>query len=96
MDNSEKKALVASALALLKERLDRMADDNRRDTYFTHRINQAIRELERKGVALTSDVDDLMLVVDLAAWYHANRDKQGGQPEWLRRRIAGRWLNNGA
>lgn len=94
MDETAMATFVASALALLKARLDRMADDTTRDSYFTRRIEQAISDLKRKGVALTDSVDDLMLVVDYAAWAHANRDKQGGQPEWLRRRIAGRWLNN--
>lgn len=94
METSEKATFVASALRLLKERLDRLAEDTSRDGYFETRIRQSIAELEAKGITLTTGIDDLMLVVDLAAWNHANRDKQGGQPEWLRRKIAGRWLHN--
>lgn len=94
MDTCMMATFVASALRLLKERLDRLPEDTSRDKYFEQRIRQAVAELERKGVTLSDDIDDLMLVVDLAAWNHANRDKQGGQPEWLRRRIAGRWLHD--
>lgn len=94
MDTCMMATFVASALRLLKERLDRLPEDNSRDKYFEQRIRQAVAELERKGVTLSDGIDDLMLVVDLAAWNHANRDKQGGQPEWLRRRIAGRWLHD--
>lgn len=94
MDTCKTATFVASALRLLKERLDRLPEDTGRDKYFEHRIRQAITQLKRKGIALTDEIDDLMLVVDLAAWNHANRDKQGGQPEWLRRRIAGRWFHD--
>lgn len=94
MDSTIKPTFVASALSLLKERLDRMPEDTSRDEYFTARIEQTIGELERKGIVLTDAMDDLMLVVDHAAWNHANRDKQSGMPEWLRRKVIARWLNN--
>ena len=94
MDSTQLATFVASALKLLKERLDRMADDTSRDVYFSSRIKQSIAELERTGIVLTDTSDDLMLVVDLAAWNHANRDKMTGQPEWLRKKTVGRWLNN--
>lgn len=83
---------AANALALLKERLDRMADDTSRDVYFAKRIEQAAAELERTGIVLTDEIDDMMLVVDYAAWLHANRDKQEGMPDWLRMRRRERWL----
>lgn len=94
MDNSKMADFVASALQLLKDRLDRMPEETDRDGYYTMRIRQSIAELERKKIALTDAVDDLMLVVDLAAWNHANRDKPGAQPEWLAKKIRGRWINN--
>lgn len=94
MDSTIKPTFVASALSLLKERLDRMPEDTARDNYLTTRIEQAIGELERPGITLTDSVDDLMLVVDVAAWNYANRDKQTGEPEWLRRKIVRRWLNS--
>lgn len=94
MDNTIKATFVASALQLLKARLDRMPDDTSRDDYFTARIEQTIDELERQGIVLTDAMDDLMLVVDCAAWNNANRDKTGGQPAWLRRKIIARWINN--
>lgn len=82
----------ASALALLKERLDRMAADTSRDVYFGKRIEQAAAELTGTGIMLTDEIDDMMLVVDYAAWLHANRDKQEGMPDWLRMRRRERWL----
>lgn len=94
MDSSTKATFVASALQVLKNRLDRMPDDTSRDEYFTARIEQTIEELEQKGIRLTDSVSDLMLVVDGAAWNHANRDKMTGQPEWMRKKIVGRWINN--
>lgn len=96
MEKCEMAAFVASAMMMLKQRLDRVPGDTSRDEYWKARIDQAVAKLERMGVKLTDSADDLMLVADYAAWLHANRDKTGGQPEWLRSMIAGRWLNNGA
>lgn len=94
MDSSIKASFIGKALRMLKERQDRLPDDTSRDEYFNARIEQAIGELEQKGITLTDSVADLMLVVDGAAWNHTNRDKMTGQPEWLRKKIVGRWLNN--
>ena len=93
MDECSMEAFVASALRLLKERLDRIADDTSRDGYFASRVRQAVAELEKTGIRLTNSVDDLMLVVDMAAWNHANRDKPGGMPEWLAKKRRERWLS---
>lgn len=86
--------LVASGMQLLKTRLDRLPEDTSRDEYMMMRIKQSIAELKRKGIHLTDSADDLMMVVDLAAWNHANRDKPGAQPQWLRDKIRRRWINN--
>ena len=94
MDSTKKATFVASALRMLKERLDRLPDDTSRDDYFTARVEQSIGELERPGIVLTDTMDDLMLVVDHAAWNHSNRDKQADMPGWLRRKIVRRWINN--
>lgn len=93
MDNCTMATFVASALKLLKERLDRMADDTTRDSYFESRIKQSVAELEKTGIRLTDSIDDLMLVVDMAAWNHANRDKPGAMPDWLAKKRRERWLN---
>lgn len=93
MDNCMMATFVASALKLLKQRLDRMAEDTSRDGYFTSRIQQSIAELERTGIVLTESIDDLMLVVDMAAWNHANRDKPGDMPGWLAKKRRERWLS---
>ena len=94
MEETRMATFVASAMQLLMQRLDRMPGNGERDRYYEMRIRQSIAELERRGIVLTDSVDDLMLVVDLAAWNHANRDKPGAQPEWLRDKIRGRWLND--
>lgn len=93
MENGMMATFVASALKLLKDRLDRMADDTSRDSYFESRIKQSIAELERTGIVLTDSIDDLMLVVDMAAWNHANRDKPGSMPDWLAKKRRERWLS---
>lgn len=93
MDDCKMATFVASALSLLKERLDRMKDDTTRDGYFESRIKQSIAELEKTGIRLEDTIDDLMLVVDMAAWNHANRDKPGAMPEWLAKKRRERWLN---
>lgn len=93
MDDCKMATFVASALHLLKERLDRMPEDTARDGYFEARIRQSIAELERPGITLTDSTDDMMLVVDMAAWNHANRDKQTPMPEWLAQKRRRRWLN---
>lgn len=93
MENGMMATFVASALKLLKDRLDRMADDTSRDGYFESRIKQSIAELERTGIVLTDSIDDLMLVVDMAAWNHANRDKPGSMPDWLAKKRRERWLS---
>jgi hypothetical protein len=94
MDSNQMATFVASALQLLKTRRDLLPEDTARDDYYEMRVKEAIAELKRKGIRLTDAVDDLMLVVDLAAWNHANRDKQGAQPDWLRHKLRGRWINN--
>lgn len=96
MDESKMAAFVASAVAMLKNRLDRMAEDTTRDEYYTKRVEQAIARLERVGIVVQDTVEDMMLVVDYAAWLNANRDKPSGDPEWLRSSIRERWVNQGA
>ena len=89
-----------TALALLKERLDRLGTDTSRDKLWNARIDDAIAYLNRIGVkimpdkdgGLTDSMDDLMLIVDLAVWRHQNRDKGEDDPNWLRRRLGERWL----
>lgn len=94
MDSAQREIFVTNALKMLKWRLDKMADDTSRDEYYTMRIKQAIAKLERRKIILTDEADDLMLVVDLAAWLHSNRDKKGEMDRWLWFSIRGRWINN--
>lgn len=83
---------TATALALLKMRLNRLPDDTTLDEMLTARITAAAEELEGIGIKLTDSTDDLLLVVDSAAWAYSNRDQAAGMPEWLKIRRRERWL----
>lgn len=81
-----------TALELLKIRLNR-ADEALED-YLATRVKSATESLERIGITLTDRSEDIMLVVDMAAWQYQNRDKPGTMPEWLRLMRRERWLGN--
>lgn len=91
---------TALALQLLKTRLNRAPGASpvsaSLDDYLATRIEAAAEALEANGIQLTDSTDDLMLVVDYAAWAYSNRDKPGGMPDWLRLRRRERWLRQGA
>lgn len=83
-----------TALELLKIRLNRA--DEALDDYFAARVKSAAESLERNGITLTDKSEDILLVVDMAAWQYQNRDKSGTMPEWLRLMRRERWLGNKA
>ncbi len=83
---------TATALELVKQRLNRMAADTSLDGYFSQRIESAAAELEGTGISLTDSADDMMLLVDYAVWQYQSRDQTGAMPEWLRLRRRERWL----
>lgn len=87
-------ALSTAALPLVKQRLNRATADTSLDTHFTKRIEAAELELTRKGITLQDDADDLMLLVDYSVWRYQNRDKPGGQPDWLKLAVRERWLSS--
>lgn len=60
--------------------------------YLTARINGAVEEFMRMGIALTGSPDDNLLAADYVCWQYSNRDKGDDDPAWLRRRIRNRWL----
>jgi hypothetical protein len=81
------------ALAMLKTRLNRPSGDTVLDEHLTARLDAADKALANAGIHLLEDSsDDLMLLVDYAAWQYQNRDKPGGMPEWLRLARRERWL----
>lgn len=82
---------IMTAFELTKQRLNRA--DNALDEYLEARVRGAAAELERIGIALTDNIDDIMLVADYAAWQYLNRDKPGMMPEWLRLMRRERWLS---
>lgn len=85
---------LATALRLLKSRLNRLPGDTTLDEMLTARLQAAAEELKRKGIVLDeASVDDTTLVVDVAAWNYGSRDKPGGVPDWLKLRIRERWLH---
>lgn len=92
MDEPMKDAFTQNALRMLKYRKDRMMDDTSRDEYYQQRIQEAISTVEGRGIVLRDTPEDLMLVVDIASEYDANRDKQTGEPAWLRQKLMRRWM----
>jgi hypothetical protein len=84
---------IYTALDLLKTRLNRPVSDTALDDYLLPRLNAADAELARAGIHLNTDsADDLIFLVDYAAWQYGNRDKPGGMPDWLRLARRERWL----
>ncbi len=84
---------AATALALLKTRLNRPAGDALLDVHLAARLVAADEAMARAGIHLLEDsTDDTMLLVDFAAWQYQSRDKPGGMPEWLRLARRERWL----
>lgn len=86
----------SQALALMKTRLNRPAADTSLDAYFTARVSAAVEKLNAMmPEKLTDSVADLMLVVDYAVWQYQDRDKNAGDPAWLRQRLRERHLQRG-
>ena len=83
---------TTAALAMVKARLNRLPEDTTLDDYLEARIDGAIDALEATGIVLTPSAEDLMLVVDYSVFEYQSRDKQGGMPEWLKRRVRFRWV----
>ena len=83
---------TTTALALVKQRLNRLPGDTTLDDYLLARIDGAIGELENTGIFMTDTDADMMLVVDYAVWAYQSRDKPGGMPDWLRLRRRERWI----
>ena len=71
----------------------------KRDTYFKSLLDAAKGELDRKGIAMdyeTSDIDDIFLLVDYAAWNYRKRLEGAPLSENLRIRIHNRIMRNRA
>lgn len=84
------------ALQLMKTRLNRPAADTSLDNYLGFRVSAAVEKLNAMmPEKLTGSVDDLMLVVDYAVWQYQDRDKNTGDPPWLRQRLRERHLKRG-
>ena len=81
------------ALSLVKARLNMLPEYTVLDDYLTQRVQAAVQELARIGIALRDTDDDLMLVVDYTVWQYQNRDAPGSMPEWLRLRRRERWIH---
>jgi hypothetical protein len=86
-------SLSTQALTLVKTRLNRASGDTSLDTYLAKVIEAAELEIERMGINLQDDADDLMTLVDFAVWRYQNRDQAGERPQWLRYRLKSRWLS---
>ena len=84
---------TASALPLVKARLNRLTSDTTLDAYLLSRIDGAVAELKHIGIYLDGEqADDVMLCTDYVVWQYQNRDTGGAMPDWLRLRRRERWL----
>lgn len=81
------------ALSMLKIRLNRA--DNNLDAYLLARLDAETGRFADNGIVLTDTTDDIMLLVDMAAWAYSNREQPGHMPEWLRLARRERWLKEG-
>ena len=83
-----------TALALLMGRMDRagVATPAPLTEYWTSALRAAAAELTNKGIVLQDNVEDNMLVANLAADNLMSRDRTTGRPEWLTLAIRERWL----
>lgn len=83
----------ATVLGIVKSRLNRLPTDTSLDDYLKKRLSAADKEFARGGIHLIADSDDdAVLLADMVAWKHNNRDAPGGMPEWLRLARRERWL----
>ena len=81
------------ALQLMKTRLNRTAPDPALDIYLGVRVSAAVEKLNAMmPEKLDDSIADLMLVVDYAVWQYQDRDKNTGDPAWLRQRLRERHL----
>ena len=82
-----------TALLWMKSRLNRPAADTSLDEYFFTRIQAAQEQLDRMmPEKLDDSTADLLLLVDYATWQYQSRDKNTGEPPWLRQRLRERHL----
>lgn len=89
--------ITATALPMLKTRLNRLSIDTSLDeTALLPRLRGAVLTLKRNGISLTDSIDDIELLVDYAAWRYQNRDQPGEMPAWLRQLRWERFLPGGA
>lgn len=84
--------MKATALSLMKTRLNRLPEDTSQDEYLSACLEGTVGELAKNGIVLTQSAADTMLLVDAAVWQYQNRDKAAGMPEWLRLRRRERWI----
>jgi hypothetical protein len=84
--------MIDNILAIIKARLNMMADETALDEYLTARIKSAISELADNGIHVKNTSRDTVFVADLVCWQYSNRDKNEPMPEWLRLMRRERWL----
>lgn len=85
---------TTTALTLVKARLNRLAGDTTIDAYLTARIQAAEAKLNSMMPTplIDGNMEDMLLLVDYTVWQYQSRDKDSGDPEWLRMRLRERFL----
>lgn len=80
------------ALSLMKTRLNRPPGETVLDDYFLSRLEAARMDYEKQKIILGDSINDVLMLVDKAVYDYQNRDKEQGEPKWLRERRKGRWI----
>ena len=87
---------MASALAIVKTRLNRLQGDTSLDeTALQPRLDGAVLTLKKNGIELTDTMDDIVLLADYVVDRYQNRDHPGEMPQWLRLLRRERFLHTG-
>ena len=87
---------IASALAIVKTRLNRLQGDTSLDeTALLARLNGAVLTLKKNGIDLKDEADDIVLLADYVVDRYQNRDQPGEMPKWLRLLRRERFLHTG-
>lgn len=87
---------IASALAIVKTRLNRLQGDTSLDeTALLPRLNGAVLTLKKNGIVLQDTADDIVLLADYVVDRYQNRDQPGEMPQWLRLLRRERFLHTG-
>jgi hypothetical protein len=65
--------MIGNKLSLLK--MDLGISHSHRDEYFISLLDSAAAEIMRRGITLTTSIEDELLIVDYASWSYRKRQE---------------------